>query len=409
VDVGVDKAGHHHLSFEVDHLGVLAGDGFHVVVGPDCEELAIAQRERLRPGIVLFFGAGLFGVARNFHIHVVNTIRLVVEHESLQEAALTGAVQLQKTKHALHTTELRFGHVLESSLDGFWDWDIIKDKIYFSPRYKEQLGFKDHELPSEFSSWESRLHPDDRDVILAKVHAYLNKPWGYWEEEFRLRHKDGTYKWILARAVPRLDSDEKPIKLTGVHIDITDRVHAERKIKYLAYHDWLTKLPNRMLLNDRLEHAFAQAKRAKTQVFILFIDLDQFKHINDSLGHPVGDSVLLKVAKRLVEQVREEDTVARLSGDEFAVLIENVPDSENVIIVAEKLLVSLRQPFIEEGHKFYLSASIGISVFPNDGDEPTTLLKNADAAIYRAKKIGRNRFQFYSKELTNAAFKHIKL
>ena len=359
--------------------------------------------------IVLIFGAGLCGVARNFHIHVVNTIRLVVEQESLQEAVITGAEQLQKTEHALHTTKLRFGHVLESSLDGFWDWDIINDKIYFSPRYKEQLGFEDYELPNEFSSWESRLHPDDRDEILAKVHAYLKKPWGYWKEEFRLRHKDGSYKWILARAVPTLDSDDNPIKLTGVHIDITDRVQAERKINYLAYHDWLTKLPNRMLLNDRLEHALAQAKRARSQLIILFIDLDQFKHINDSLGHPAGDSVLREVAKRLVEQVREVDTVARLSGDEFAVLIENVSESENVTIVAEKLLASLRQPFVEEDHKFYLTASIGISVFPSDGDTPATLLKNADAAMYRAKNIGRNRFQFYSEELTSAAFKHIKL
>ena len=359
--------------------------------------------------IVLIFGAGLFGVARNFHTHVVKTVRMAVEQGSLQEAVLTGEQQLQKTEHVLHTTELRLGHALESSLDGFWDWDIINESIYFSPRYKEQLGFRDCELPNEFSSWESRLHPDDRKEILARVHAYLKEPWGYWEEEFRLRHKDGSYKWILARAVPTLDSDHKPIKLTGVHIDVTDRVHAERKIKFLAYHDWLTKLPNRMLLNDRLEHALAQAKRANTQVFVLFIDLDQFKHINDSLGHPVGDSVLRKVAKRLVEQVREGDTLARLSGDEFAVLLENVSEPEDVIIITEKLLASLRQQFVEQDHKFYLSASIGISSFPADGDEPATLLKNADAAMYQAKRSGRNRFQFYSEELTNAAFKHVKL
>lgn len=359
--------------------------------------------------MVVIFGAGLFVVARNFHAQVVNTIRLVVEQESLQEAVVSGAERLQTTESILRDTELRFGHVLEASLDGFWDWDIINDEIYFSPRYKEQLGFKDHELPSQFSSWESRLHPDDREAILVKVHAYLNDPWDYWEEEFRLRHKDGSYKWILARAVPTLDSDHRPIKLTGVHIDITDRVQAESKIKHLAFHDYLTKLPNRLLLKDRLEHAFAQAKRAGTRIFILFIDLDQFKHINDSLGHPVGDSVLREVATRLVEQVREADTVARLSGDEFAVLIESAFDSEKVVTVAEKLLASLRQPFIEEGHKFYLSASIGISMFPGDGDDPTALLKNADAAMYRAKNSGRNRFQFYSEELTHAAFKHIKL
>jgi len=359
--------------------------------------------------IIIIFGVGLYGIARNYHIHIDNTIRLVVEQESLREAVLTGTKKLQKTESALQTTKLRFGHVLESSLDGFWDWDIINDKIHFSPRYKEQLGFQDHELPNNFSTWESRLHLDDREEILAKIHAYLKNPWGYWEEEFRLRHKDGSYKWILARAVPTLDSDDNLIKLTGVHIDITDRVQAESKIDYLAYHDWLTKLPNRVSLNDQLKHVLSQAKRTKTQVFILLIDLDRFKHINDSLGHPAGDRVLRKVAKRLVEQVREGDTVARLGGDEFAVLIENAPESKNVIVVAEKLLVSLRQPFVEEDYKFYLSASIGISAFPGDGDEPATLLKNADAAMYRAKNSGRDRFQFYSKEFTSTAFKQIKL
>jgi diguanylate cyclase (GGDEF)-like protein/PAS domain S-box-containing protein len=359
--------------------------------------------------IVLIFGAGLLGVARNFHTHVVNTMRLVVEQESLQQAILTGTEQLKKTERALHTTELRFGQVMESSLDGFWDWDIQNETIYFSPRFKQQLGFSDHELPNELASWESRLHPDDKEQVLSRVHAYLKNPWGYWEEEFRLRHKDGSYKWILARAVPTLDGDKQPIRLTGVHIDITERKKSERKIKYLAYHDWLTKLPNRILFNDRLEHALTQAKRTKKKVFVLFVDLDQFKHVNDSLGHPVGDKVLRQVASRLVGQTRKSDTLARLSGDEFALLVENTVESEDIIVLTEKLLACLRLPFVEEGHSFSLGASIGISAFPGDGDDAATLLKNADAAMYRAKSSGRNRFHFYSEDLTNAAFKHIKL
>lgn len=359
--------------------------------------------------IIVVFGAGLFAVARNFHSHVVNTIHLVVEQESLQEAVRTGTKQLQNTECALHTTELRLEQVLESSLDGFWDWDIIHEQIYFSPRYKRQLGFNDDELRNEFSSWESRLHPEDRDSILSKVQVYLESPWGYWEEEFRLRHKDGSYKWILARAVPTLDDKNKPTRLTGVHIDITERIKSERKIKFLAYHDPLTRLPNRILLNDRLELALARANRASAQVFILFIDLDQFKHVNDSLGHPVGDSVLQSVAARLLEQVRKSDTLARLSGDEFAVLLEDLHEPGDAVVVAQKILDCLAQPFVEESHAFNLGASIGISAFPGDGADAATLLKNADAAMYRAKKTGRNRFEFYSEEFTNAAFQHIKL
>lgn len=359
--------------------------------------------------IVLIFGAGLFGVARNYNTHVANTLRLMVERENLQNAVILSSEQLQQTENNLQDSERRLGHILESSLDGYWDWDINTNKVYFSQRYKEQLGFKDHELPNEFSSWESRLHPGERDQMLAKIRAYLENPRGYWEEKFQLRHKDGSYKWILARAVPTFNRQNKLIKLTGLHIDITDRVQAEYKINFMAYHDRLTELPNRSLLIDRLEHALAKAKRNGTQIFLLVLGLDRFKHINESLGHPAGDSALREVSKRFAKSIREEDTIARLAGDEFAILLENTSDSQNVVIVAERLLGSLKRPLFVEGQQIYLSTSIGISAFPNDGDKPAILLKNADAAMRRAKNNGRNRFHFYSEELTETAFKHIKL
>jgi len=359
--------------------------------------------------IVLIFGGGLISVARKYNAHIADSLRLMVERENLQKAAILGSEQLQKTKSILQDSERRFGHILQSSLDGYWDWDIKTNIVFFSERYKEQLGFKDDEIPNEFSSWESRLHPDERDEMLGKIGAYLESPKGYWEEKFRLRHKDGSYKWILARAVPTFDSQNTLIKLTGLHIDITDRVQAEHKINFMAYYDWLTELPNRSLLIDRLDHALAKAKRNGTQIFLLVLDLDRFKHINDSLGHLAGDNALREVSKRFANLIREEDTIARLAGDEFAILLENNSDSQNVVIVAEKLLDSMKQPLSVEEQQVYLSTSIGISAFPSDGDEAATLLRNADAAMHRAKNDGRNRFYFYSEELTETASKHIKL
>ena len=359
--------------------------------------------------IVLVFGVGLIGVARNYNAHIVNSLRLVVEREDLLKAVTLGSEQLQKTENFLHASERRFGHILESSLDGYWDWDTKTNKVFFSKRYKEQLGFKDHELPNDFLSWESRLHPDEQDEMLAKIRAYLENPKGYWEEKFRLRHKDGSYRWILARAVPSFDSQNTLIKLTGLHIDITDRVQAEHKLNFMSCHDWLTELPNRSLLIDRLEHALAKAKRNRTQVFLLVLGLDRFQHINDSLGHSAGDIALREVSKRFAKLIREEDTIARLGGDEFAILLENTSDSRNVVIVAERLLVSLNQPLFVEDQQIYLSTSIGIGAFPSDGEAPTTLLKNADAAMHRAKRNGRNRFHFYSEEITEMALRHIKL
>ncbi|MCU7905132.1 MAG: EAL domain-containing protein [Candidatus Thiodiazotropha sp. (ex Epidulcina cf. delphinae)] len=360
-------------------------------------------------GFVLLFGIGMLSLARQFHSQMIDTIHLSLEHQFLQDAVFTGSQQLEITEHALRATEQRFGHVLESSLDGFWDWDITHNQLYLSPRWKEQLGFENDELPNELSSWESRLHPDDSKEVMQKLQTYLAKPWGNWEEEFRLRHKNGSFRWILARATPTFDEKEALIRLTGVHIDITERVFAETKARHLAYHDWLTELPNRLLFNDRVDHAISQAKRTGLPLCILYFDLDRFKHINDSLGHPAGDRVLKMVANRLKETVREGDTLARLGGDEFAVLIENVHQSYSAASVAEKLHTCFDNPFIEEGHEFYLSASVGISVYPSDGEGAAELLKNADAAMYKAKNTERGGFQFYTQELTSNAYQHFTL
>jgi diguanylate cyclase (GGDEF)-like protein/PAS domain S-box-containing protein len=360
-------------------------------------------------GFVFIFALWLVLLVRRFHLTLVDSIHLSLSHQFLQQEVSSGSRRLVMTEQALQSSQEKFGQVMASTLDGFWDWDLVSGKLYLSPRWKAQIGFKDDELPNSLDSLEGRLHPDEREEIARKLQAYLSKPWRSWEEEFRLRHKDGSYRWILARAKPTVNDAGKVIRLTGVHIDITERVSAESRANYLAYHDSLTGLPNRLLFNDRVDHAIAQAKHLGSRLSILFFDLDRFKHINDSLGHPAGDRVLKQVASRMGSAVREDETLARLGGDEFAVLVENVERSRTLALLAEKLLNCFKSPFEVEEHEFFLNASIGISIYPRDGETTATMLKNADAAMYKAKNSGRGRFQFYTEELTYNAYQYFTL
>jgi len=191
--------------------------------------------------------------------------------------------------------------------------------------------------------------------------------------------------------------------------DISVIQQSREALYHLAHHDPLTTLPNRLLFHDRMEHALELARREGKQVAVLFLDLDRFKNINDTLGHPTGDKMLQEVAKRIKSLIREQDTLSRLGGDEFLLLIEQLGDTREAVMVAQKLLEAFVQPFAVEGHELYLSASIGISVFPVDGQNGATLVRNADMAMYRAKEQGRNNYQFYTQKLTDSAVERVAL
>ncbi len=233
------------------------------------------------------------------------------------------------------------------------------------------------------------LHPDDRERV-QRVGPRLGE--GVTDLETRCLHRDGSYRWLLWNGV----SDRAQGLVHGVALDVTDRHQSEAQITHLAYHDPLTGLPNRALLLDRLEMAIAHGQRHQVGVAILFIDLDHFKLINDSLGHAAGDQLLQETGRRLRQVLREEDTVARLGGDEFIALLPGPLEPAHVSAVAEKLRQAIGQPMSVEGHELTVSASIGIGLHPGDGDDPQTLLKNADTAMYRAKELGRDGHQFYT-------------
>lgn len=232
---------------------------------------------------------------------------------------------------------------------------------------------------------------------------------GHWKGEIWNRKKDGKmYCERLAISVVR-DTDGEPKYYIAVFDDRTEQVIAESRIRHLAEHDSLTNLPNRMLFKDRLEHALAQAHRTNARIALLFLDLDRFKAVNDSLGHTIGDRMLVEVAHRLQIAMRESDTIARYGGDEFVALAPNVRSPEDVAHIAQKLLEILEMPFQIEEHELHTSTSIGVVMYPEDGESAETLLKNADTALFAAKEAGRDRFQFFTRSMNDEAVQRLEI
>jgi diguanylate cyclase (GGDEF)-like protein/PAS domain S-box-containing protein len=226
--------------------------------------------------------------------------------------------------------------------------------------------------------------------------------------------QDGKIRTIELLANPLFDEQYNIIGIIESGHDITEYLKVldqlkqnENRLVHIAHHDPLTGLPNRLLFTDRLQQAIYKAKRNKTLITLLFIDLDRFKGVNDSFGHPTGDKLLMEAANRLKYHIREQDTIARIGGDEFTVILDNVEHTESTVTVAEKLLHSFKKPFEVHNQKFFLSASIGISTYPIDGLDANTLIRNADTAMYKAKEQGRNTFSYYTQEMTSLAFKRV--
>jgi len=452
-------------------------------------------------------------------VHLINvTSREVQEYtEALQQSNAQNEMLRERLELAL-----------SGSHDGVWDWDIAENCLYFSPRWKEIIGYKDDEFANELSNFEDHIHKDDLEQVWEHINKNLYEKTEYCETIHRLRHKEGHWVWVLVRGKTLFDKKDQPVRMIGTMTDITEQkmlqlktqaqqfvleqisdgvirtdmegniiswnhgaekiygyaeeevagkhisliFHPEHAIAFQTYvnilqergtynlegrfirksreeifvslsltllkdekgnpvglisinkditeqkeaealllkqkkalhhqahYDTLTGLPNRSLFMDRLEQALIKAKRSGNKVALFFIDLDKFKHINDSYGHLVGDKVLKIVAERLSSLIREGDTLARLSGDEFTMIIEDISDGKQLASLAQKLLEHMKEPMYVDEYQLYLSLSIGISIYPDDASKALELLKYADTAMYKAKESGRNTFEFYASEMT---------
>ncbi|SHK47032.1 bifunctional diguanylate cyclase/phosphodiesterase [Paramaledivibacter caminithermalis] len=307
--------------------------------------------------------------------------------------------EIKLSKEALAESEERYQLAVEGANGGIWDWDIKSNKMYISSRAKNILDYEDFEGEYSIEVWKSLLHPDDKNKAIKTFYDYLNKKADSYNSVYRLRTQNGNYKWILSRGQAIWDENDEPIRIAGSHTDITEQKINEEKFLKLAYYDLITGLPNRAMFEKELIARISYAKKTKTKCALLYFDLDDFKNVNDTLGHTYGDALLKMVAKELKEYKKEDQLLARLGGDEFALIVSNIENLNNLHNLADTIVSSLEKPWILNGQEFYISASIGIAIFPCHGQDFQTLLRNADTAMYCAKEEGKKGYKIYKEEM----------
>lgn len=311
---------------------------------------------------------------------------------------------------ALRESEERYALAARGANDGLWDWDIERNQIYFSPRWKSMLGYSEKAIGNQPDEWFSRVHLDDRERVQVHLAAHFNQLITHFENEHRVLHADGTYRWMLCRGIAVWDKAGKVTRMAGSQTDITDRKRAEEQLIFGALYDTLTNLPNRTLFIDRLKRTIAQSQRREQFTFaVLFLDFDRFKLINDSLGHGIGDQLLVAIARRLEGCLRLGDTVARLGGDEFAILLEDIDSTDAPMRVAEQIQHALKVPFLLDNYEVFITTSIGIVQGSIGYKCPEEVLRDADTAMYHAKAKGKACYMLFNETMHTQAMATLQL
>ncbi|MFT5721886.1 MAG: diguanylate cyclase (GGDEF)-like protein/PAS domain S-box-containing protein [Motiliproteus sp.] len=304
----------------------------------------------------------------------------------------------KKMNIELINEKMRLSNIIEGTNVGTWEWNVQSGETVINERWAQIIGYSLSELqPTSVDTWIKYAHPGDLKRSNELLEQHFSGVLPYHECEVRMRHKNGEWVWVFNRAkLASRTAEGKPLLMFGAHQEISNQKQAEIKLLHKSQHDALTGLPNRMLLSDRLQQALMMALRDKNNLAVLFIDLDEFKPINDTLGHDVGDLVIIEVAQRINNCLRESDTVARVGGDEFVVVLPVVGVEKDAFAVAEKIRKVLNRSFELSGHCLHISSSIGVALYPEHGDKRDLLIKNSDAAMYAAKNSGGNNVQMYN-------------
>jgi diguanylate cyclase (GGDEF)-like protein/PAS domain S-box-containing protein len=333
-----------------------------------------------------------------------------IPQSNLIRCYLVDITQRKHTESILRKSEERYAVAARAANDGLWDWDLTSNTIYLSSRWKAMIGYDELELSDQLNEWFDRLHPEDVDRVKIDLNRHMKGCTSHFEAEFRLRHRSGDYRWFRSRGMTVFDPDGVAYRMVGSQTDITEHYLAREQLMRDAFYDAMTGLPNRLLLMDRMSQALKKCKRQQQKhCGVLFLDLDRFKVINDSLGHMLGDVLLIEVAKRLSHCLREEDTVARLGGDEFVVLLEGIEDVGAAITTAQRIQQALKPSVDLDGHEVFPGASIGIALGHSHYESPEDLLRDADAAMYQAKKLGKNRYQVFQNTMPSHTIDHLTL
>lgn len=308
--------------------------------------------------------------------------------------------QLYKNQIALKESEERYRLVLEASNDGVWDWDVENDIGYLSKPWRELLGAKEEEIENYFEFLREIVYPEDRKSVVSSLEEYFMGKTNSYEVFFRLNLQREEFIWIQCKGRIFRDQDDCIVRMAGSISDITEKRNYQSKIFKMAYYDNLTNLPNRTYLNDKLDELIKNVTKKGGKAAVYFLDLDNFKNINDTLGHDYGDIVLKCASNELLSVLGEDYTVARFGGDEF-IIIQHKLDKENELDdTAKKIIKIFDKPIVINNQSFYVAASIGVAIIPEHGIESVEILKKADIAMYNAKEEGKGRFKIYDEEMS---------
>ncbi|PHQ79039.1 MAG: diguanylate cyclase [Coxiella sp. (in: Bacteria)] len=306
------------------------------------------------------------------------------------------ALDTARQSHAVR--ELRYRTILNSVTDGWWDWNLETNEEFLSPSLKKLFGYEDHELPNHVDGWQKIIFKEDFAKALEAFNAHIENGDPY-NVSVRYHHKDGSTRWVMCRGQAIQDDDGEFRRMVGTHTDITALKEAELQLDHIAHHDMLTGLPNRAAFIKTLTATIEEARAVNKQFALLYIDLDDFKKVNDALGHHHGDDLLKEMAKRLTTFSQEGYFIARIGGDEFTILIQDSPGAEEINKIAQALVTLISERVIFPNRDVVCTPSIGIAIYPSAGSTPGALLMHADMAMYQAKALGRKSYQHYSDAL----------
>lgn len=316
---------------------------------------------------------------------------------------------LAQFNQALMTSEQRWRFALEGTGDGIWDWNVTQDRVTYSDRWKQMLGYAPEDIDQQPSSWQQRIHVEDAPQVMEALQAVLKGQHRSFALEYRILCKDGSWKWVFDRGMVLMsDRHGLPSRILGTLADISKIKQSEAAVWQFANVDTLTGLLNRRMFYVKLDHAIEKASASGQKIAVIFLDLDRFKEVNDTLGHAQGDRLLQQAAKRLQACVREGDVVARLGGDEFALMLDEAQD-EVVEKLAKRVLEQLAQPFRLDNAHAYVSASLGVALFPEDANNKEDLMMRVDQAMYAAKHKGGSCFIYFTPRMQQHAEHRMQL
>lgn len=354
--------------------------------------------------IILYFTAriGKYKQAERLLVQQNEALMDIHEELSAQEEELRQNFnELYLNEERIRQQEEMYRLVTEGSNDGLWIWDIISDTQTLSERGLHLLELSEQAVNTH-EKWKKLVHPDDLPHLLAELDQHLSRRTQLFGTEYRVKSPAGGYRWILSRGKALFDGNGQPIRMAGSYTDITDRKFKEEKIKHMAYYDTLTGLANRELLTETVCEALTKAKEQGTHGALLFIDLDNFKLINDTYGHSWGDQLLINISRQLAELVVDAGLAARLGGDEIIIFLPAINTAEEAAAYAEQVMRLLEKPVTVNEHIFHITASAGIALYPEHGSTIDELLRNADTAMYSAKNSGKRGYMVFDESMHNA-------